>query len=209
MRKKLTERQEKIYSFLAAMIRNKGYPPTIRDIMDRFEIASTNGVRSTLDALVRKGYIRRHAKISRGIELTDYVERVVAEGGKVREIPVIGRIAAGEPVLAVENLDGTLSVDSTFLPQESVFALRVHGESMKDAGILDGDFVFAREQATAESGEIVVAVIGEEATVKRFRPEKERILLMPENAAFRPIVVDRARGDFRIAGKVVGVIRRM
>lgn len=209
MRRTLTERQQKIYSFIVEMIRDKGYPPTIRDIMVKFGIVSTNGVRSILDALAKKGYIKRHPKLSRGIGLTDYVERLAAGGGNAREIPIIGRIAAGEPVLALEHFEGTLSVDSTFLPHEAVFALRVHGESMKDAGILDGDFVFAREQETAENGEIIVAVIGEEATVKRFRPEIDRILLLPENPVYQPIVVDRTRTDFRIAGKVVGVIRRM
>lgn len=209
MRKRLTERQQQIYLFIVKMIRERGYPPTIRDIMDQFGIASTNGVRTTLLALAKKGYINRHPKLSRGIELTDYVERVIPGSGKVREIPIVGRIAAGEPILAVENLEGSLAIDSTFVPSETLFALRVHGESMKNAGILDGDYVFARQQEKAENGEIVVAVIGEEATVKRYKPEKTRILLMPENEAYEPIVVNPWSPEFRIAGKVVGVLRRL
>jgi repressor LexA len=209
MRKRLTERQQQIYTFIVHMIREKGYPPTIRDIMEEFKIASTNGVRTTLLALAKKGYINRHPKLSRGIELTDYVERMIPGSGKVREIPIVGRIAAGEPILAVENLEGTLNIDSTFVPSETLFALMVHGESMKNAGILDGDYVFARQQGTADNGDIVVAVIGEEATVKRYKPEKNRILLMPENEAYEPIVVSPWSPDFRIAGRVVGVIRRL
>jgi repressor LexA len=124
-------------------------------------------------------------------------------------VPIIGRVAAGEPVLAVEHVTGTLAVDPSFLPADRMFALEVQGESMKNAGILPGDYVLARQQEHAEQGEIVVALVGEEATVKRYYEEPERIRLMPENEAFQPIVVRRGTHDFRIAGKVVGLMRRL
>ncbi len=208
MRKKLTDRQQEIYEFIAQTIRDRGFPPTIREIMEAFQIASTNGVRTTLAALEKKGFIKRRPMLSRGIELTDYVERDLPASLEIREIPVIGRVAAGEPILAAENVEGTVAVDRSFVRSDEVFALRVRGESMRDAGIMDGDYVLARQQATATAGDIVVAVIGEEATVKRFYPEGRKVRLMPENEMFEPIVVDPGQDAFRIAGKIVGLMRR-
>lgn len=205
MRKKLTARQQEIYDFIARVIRNQGYPPTIREIMEAFGIASTNGVRTTLSALEKKGYIRRTAMLSRSIELTDYQDASLS--GDVREVPVIGRVAAGEPILAMENIERTLAVDSGFVPRGDVFALKVEGDSMRDAGIFDGDFVLARHQESAHQGEIVVAVIGEEATVKRYYREGSQVKLMPENEAYQPIVVGESHDSFRIAGKIVGLMR--
>lgn len=204
MRKKLTARQQEIYDFIAQVIRNQGYPPTIREIMEAFGIASTNGVRTTLSALEKKGYIRRTAMLSRSIELTDYQAPI---SGDVREVPVIGRVAAGEPILAMENIESTLAVDSGFVPRGDVFALQVEGDSMRDAGILDGDFVLARHQESAHQGEIVVAVIGEEATVKCYYREGSQVKLVPENEAYQPIVVGESHESFRIAGKIVGLMR--
>ena len=208
MRKKLTTRQQAIFDYIAKTIRTRGAPPTIREIMDVFEINSTNGVRTTLAALEKKGHIRRHARLSRGIELVDYVEpEPLAE--EQCEIPLIGRVAAGEPILATQNIESTLNVDRSLLPASgAVFALRVHGESMKNAGILDGDIVLARQQESAERGDIVVALIDEDATVKRYHPDPDQIRLLPENDAFDPIVVSPAADNFRIAGKVVGLMRR-
>ena len=208
MRRKLTDRQRDIYEFIARAILEKGSPPTIREIMEVFDIASTNGVRTTLAALEKKGYVKRRPMRSRGIELTDYVERDTSFSSEVRKIPVIGRVAAGEPVLATENVEDTVAVDRSFVPSDTVFALRVNGHSMQNAGILDGDYVLARQQETAEPGDIVVAVIGEEATVKRYFREGARVRLMPENESFQPIWVDAQKGDFRIAGKIVGLMRR-
>ena len=208
MRKKLTARQQAIYDFIAQTIREKGYPPTIREVMEAFQIASTNGVRTTLAALEKKGYIRRHRMLSRGIELTDYVERNLPLSVEIRELPVIGRVAAGEPILAAENVEGTLAVDRSFAPSEEVFALKVNGNSMQNAGILDGDYVLARQQETADEGDIVVAVIGEEATVKRYYRDGQQVRLMPENETFQPILVDPQQEAFRIAGKIVGLMRR-
>lgn len=208
MRKKLTERQQMIYDFIAETIRSRGAPPTIREIMDVFEINSTNGVRTTLAALEKKGHIRRHARLSRGIELVDYVEPA-SLASDLHEVPLVGRVAAGEPILATENIETTLHVDRSLLPASgTLFALRVHGESMKNAGILDGDIVLARQQENAERGDIVVAQIGDDATVKHYAPEDGCIRLLPANEAFQPIVVPSDTADFSIAGKVVGLMRR-
>ena len=207
MRKQLTERQQAIFKFIAQHI-NRGAPPTIREIMEVFGINSTNGVRTTLAALEKKGYIRRHARLSRGIELVDYAE-FEPLSAHIREVPLIGRVAAGEPVLATQNIESTLQVDQSLVPASgTVFALRVHGESMRDAGILEGDIVLARHQENADSGDIIVALLGEEATVKRYVPGPDNIRLMPANDAFEPIVVSPDAEDFRIAGKVVGLMRR-
>ena len=209
MRKKLTQRQQTIYDFIAQTIRSRGAPPTIRDIMEEFAISSTNGVRTTLAALEKKGHIRRHPRLSRGIELADYVERTPLSDA-VAEVPLIGRVAAGEPVLAVQNIEDTLQVDRALLPASGdLFALRVHGQSMKDAGILDGDIVLARQQENAERGDIVVALLDEEATVKRYYPDPQCIRLMPENEAFDPIIISGEAENFRIAGKVVSLMRRL
>ena len=211
MGKELTPRQREILDFIREMIENKGFPPTIREIGERFKIASTNGVRAVLSALGKKGYIRRKPLVSRGIELA---KKAKASFDYVREsayvtVPLVGRIAAGLPTLAVENIEGSMAVDRSFLPGGDVFSLRVEGESMKDSGIVDGDYVLARVQSIAEKGDIVVAVIGEEATVKRYVPQKNRVKLEPANPAFRPIVVNQKSPEFRIAGKVIGLLRKM
>ena len=208
MPKPLTERQQAIYDFIAETIRSRGAPPTIREIMQVFDINSTNGVRTTLAALEKKGHIRRHARLSRGIELVDYVEPETLSAD-MREVPLIGRVAAGAPILATQNIESTLNIDKSLVPASGlIFALRVHGESMRNAGILDGDVVLARQQENAERGDIVVALIGEEATVKRYAPDSDGIRLLPENDAFKPIVVSPEADDFSIAGKVVGLMRR-
>lgn len=213
MRRELTDRQREIYEFLARTIRDKGYPPTIREVMEEFDIASTNGVRTTLAALEKKGYINRHPMLSRGIELTDTADRTVGDAGgaDVRQIPIVGRVAAGAPILAEENLQGTLTVDRSFVPSSDIFALQVSGDSMKNIGILDGDYVMARQQSSADPGDIVVAIIRDEATVKRlqFNGSEGIIRLMPENDAYEPIEVNPDVDEFRIAGKIVGLMRKM
>ena len=211
MGKELTSRQKEILDFIREMIENKGFPPTIREIGEKFKIASTNGVRAILSALSKKGYIRRKPLVSRGIELVQKT-KVLFDFGRKEDyvaVPLLGRIAAGLPTLAVENIEGSIAVDRSFLPGGDVFSLKVQGESMRDSGIFDGDYVLARAQSIAETGDIVVAVIGEEATVKRYVPQKNRVKLEPANPDFKPIVVDRKSADFRIAGKVIGLLRRM
>ena len=210
MPKELTDRQQAIFDFIAGIIRGRGAPPANREIMEAFDINSTNGVRTTLAALEKKGHIRRHARLSRGIELVDQGDASITHVDTV-EVPVLGRVAAGTPILATENIDSSVHVDRSLLPSSGdVFALSVQGDSMIEAGILDGDVVVARQQETANRGEIVVALIDDEATVKRFDPGPDCIRLLPENAAYDPIIV---RGDegvqFRIAGRVVGLMRRL
>ncbi len=211
-RKPLTQRQLEIFEFIRSHIEEFNRPPTLREIGTRFQITSTNGVRSILAALVKKNYISRSPKVSRGIDLPEMDLAASNHDGqpeKTVEIPIVGRVAAGQPILAVENLEGTVVVDRDFLMrQDNVFAVRVHGDSMKDAGIHHGDLLFARQQRDAERGQIVVALIGEETTVKYFHPEGNRIRLEPANEAFGPIIVDRTMPDFSILGRVIGVMRR-
>ena len=206
-RKALTPRQREVFEFIKERIGQDNRPPTLREIGLRFQITSTNGVRSILAALVKKNYIARSPKLSRGIDIP--AADMGGTPGKGLEIPILGRVAAGLPMLAVENLEGTVVVDREFLMrQENVFALRVHGESMKDAGIRHGDLLFARQQSAAEKGQIVVALIGEETTVKYFHPEAGRVRLEPANEAFGPIIVENSTPDFSILGRVIGVMRR-
>ncbi len=208
MRKPLTARQQAIMNFVAEAIRHRGAPPTIREIMEEFGISSTNGVRSTLAALERKGHIRRHARLSRGIELVHQAEPEPLSSELVH-VPVVGRVAAGEPILAEQNIQSTLQLDRSLLPASgTLFALRVRGDSMVDRGILDGDVVLARQQEHAERGDIVVALLGDEATVKGFAPDPDGIRLLPANPAYSPIIVPRGDPGFSIAGKVVGLVRR-
>jgi repressor LexA len=218
-RKSLTPRQKEVFEFIKERIEATNRPPTLREIGQRFEISSTNGVRSILAALVKKNFIARSPKLSRGIDLPQATRQGFKTASpeaksaspeySVLEIPIVGRVAAGQPILAVENLEGTVVVDRDFLMrQENVFALRVHGDSMIDAGIHHGDLVFARQQNTAERGQIVVALIGEETTVKYYHPEAGRVRLEPANEAYGPIIVDVNTPDFSILGRIIGVMRR-
>lgn len=214
-RKALTPRQREVFEFIKERIEQTNRPPTLREIGLRFQISSTNGVRSILAALVKKNFIARSPKLSRGIDLPQTTREPMSqaefshEESKVTEIPIVGRVAAGQPILAVENLEGTVVVDRDFLMrQENVFALRVHGDSMKDAGIYHGDLIFARQQKTAERGQIVVALIGEETTVKYYYAEAGRVRLEPANDAYGPIIVDNSTPDFSILGRIIGVMRR-
>lgn len=202
-RRKLTARQKQILAYIEEQINDFGFPPTIREVGERFGISSTNGVRSILDALEVKGYIRRKKLVSRGIELIQ--EHLI----RYTRVPLVGSVPAGLPITAIENREGEFAVDTSFLPSEDVFSLRVKGESMINAGIFDGDFVLVDRYAQPIRGDIVVAVIGDDATVKKFYPEKQRIRLEPQNDAFGPIIVERDTPGFYIAGRVVGLMRRM
>jgi len=199
----LTFRQKEVIEFISATIQQKGFPPTVREIGKRFRIASTNAVHGILEALEKKGHIRKRPFLSRGIEIISSLRP------DFRLVPVVGRIAAGLPILAVENIETHLAVDKSFLPGGDIFSLKVVGESMKEAGIFDGDYVLARRQSMAEPGDIVVAVIGEEATVKKYYPTKKYIRLEPANQDFEAIIVEKGTPDFYIAGKVIGLMRRM
>ena len=210
-RKEMTARQEEIYEYIKKYSKENHMPPTVREIGNHFDISSTNGVRSILAALIKKGYINRSPRLSRGIEILNTEDN--DSGKKVAsntvEIPIVGRVAAGTPILAVQNLEGTVTIDRDFLACRSdVFALRVKGDSMINAGIFDGDLIFARQQKTADLGEIVVAQIDNEATVKYYHPSSDHVELRPANPKYKPIIVNNKK-DFSIAGRVIGVMRKV
>jgi len=203
MKTALTNKQKAVLEFIEKQVADRGHPPTIREIGRKFGIASTNGVRTHLTALIKKGYLKKEKFISRGLELT----RTLATS--VGRVPLVGSVPAGQPIDAIENIEGEIAVDLSFLPREDSFSLRVVGDSMQNAGILNGDLVLVKKQRIAQKGDIVVAIIGGEATVKRYFPEGRRIRLQPENDAYEPIYVDKNSGEFRIAGRVVGLLRRL
>ena len=217
MTEPLTERQEKILAFIKKSIVDQGYPPTIREIGEHFGIRSTNGVNDHLKALERKGYLLRGELKSRALSIIQggrlpRRELTSAGGGEAVEIAVYGKVAAGMPILAQDNITDHVRIDSVLLGDSGrrVFALRVSGDSMIGDGIMDGDYIFVRKQLQAEAGEIVVAMIEDEATVKRFFPEGDRIRFQPSNPRLKPIYV--SRDEFRetqIMGVVVGVYRKM
>ncbi|MGM0577576.1 MAG: transcriptional repressor LexA [Myxococcota bacterium] len=206
-RDKLTPRQAQVLEIIQQSIARDGYPPTIREIGNELGIRSTNGVNDHLKALERKGYLTREESKSRSVVPVDHV----ALEGDMVEVPVLGRIAAGQPILAVENTEDTVKVDRFFLGRSAeVFALRVVGDSMIGDGIHDGDFIFVQKQNHAPRGEIVVAWIEGEATVKRYFPEGDRIRFQPSNPDMEPIYVHR--DEFRetqILGVVAGLYRTM
>lgn len=201
----LSSSQRSILHFIRSSLEKRGRPPSIREIGERLGIRSTNGVRYHLSILERSGYIRRQGRVSRGIQLTERGRRVGPEEGQVR-LPVLGRVAAGKPLLAGENVEDILELDQK-VAGSGTFGLRIRGDSMKDAGILEGDVAIVRSQDTASTGDIVVVLIGEEATVKRYLPQKDHVVLKPESAGYKEIVISPGSGDFRILGKVVGIIR--
>ena len=197
----LTARQKEIYDFLLRVIREKGYAPSIPEIGAKFKIASTNGVADHLKALQKKGYIRRVGK--RAIEMTNAMGKAVLAA--TREVPVLGRIPAGKPFLSEENIEGLLTIPSD-MGSGKLYALRVKGDSMTGAGILDGDRVIVKQQGTAENGEIICALIEGEATLKRFYKKGGVITLKAENDKYAPIML--SQGEFRIMGKIVGLLRK-
>jgi repressor LexA len=211
----LTKRQQQTLEFIRKSIEERGYPPTLREIGESMGIRSTNGVNDHLRALERKGYLRREDMKSRALKLVEDAEpsprpRAVEEE-EFFEIPVLGRVAAGLPLLAEEHIIDTVRVDRMLVRGgRDVFGLRVSGDSMIEAGILNGDYIFVRKQPTADRGDIVVALIGDEATVKYFFPEKDYVRFQPANSQMAPILVRAS--DFKstmLLGKVVGVFRRL
>ncbi|MBN1294191.1 MAG: transcriptional repressor LexA [Candidatus Latescibacteria bacterium] len=207
MKKILTKRQQEILDFIESFMQQRGYPPTLREIGNEFGISSTNGVRVNLAALEKKNYIVRRPWLSRGIELVN-APKTIQTDSEVGYIPIVGRVAAGEPIFAAENIEGMLAVDDSFIPTKKVFALKVQGDSMKDAGIIDGDYVLARRQHTAESGEIVVFIVGDEITVKRYDTKGDKVLLIPENEAYEVRSIRKNSPDLQIAGRVIGLMRQ-
>ncbi|MDP8205448.1 MAG: transcriptional repressor LexA [Candidatus Electryonea clarkiae] len=234
MAKGLTPRQRSVLMRIGEGLLEQNYPPTLREIGSLEGITSTNGVRCVLEALEKKKYITRKRYQSRAIELTETgksevmkemgmdvgnevyptsaisisLNETVHEASRIVQIPLLGRVAAGLPLLAQENIDTHIAIDADYAPKGDTFALRVKGQSMIEAGIHDGDVVFCRAQDDAETGDIVVALIGDEATVKYFHPEDDHIILKPANEFFGAIVIDHNAPEFRIIGKVVSLFRR-
>jgi len=204
MRPKLTARQQEMLDYIERETSSTGVPPSIRQIGTALGISSTNGVRLHLQALQKKGYIRRSQRTSRGIvSLNRLSTAALASRSATVDIPILGRVAAGTPIMAAENHEGSLTLDASLIKNQESFALRVNGDSMINAGILDGDIVVVRLQQGADNGDIVVARVGEEATVKRFYREKDAIRLQPENPSLTPIYST----DVEICGKVVALVR--
>lgn len=212
MKNKLTDRQKDILTFIKQFTLETGYPPTLREIGKHFQISSTFGVKRHLEALVKKGFINIESNASRGISLIrknndDFIEKSVRDEDIFVKIPVIGRVAAGIPIDAVENLEGSLVVDPSFFKKdEDAFALRVKGDSMINAGINDKDLVIVSTKEQAKNGDIVVALLNDEATVKRFEIINNKIRLIPENISYNPIEI-KSDDDFKLVGKVKGVVR--
>lgn len=212
----LTKRQEQTLDFIRRSIEDRGYPPTLREIGEHMGIRSTNGVNDHLRALERKGYLTREDMKSRALKLVEdqiaaTANNKVSPEDDLIEVRVLGRVAAGLPLYAEENVIDTVRVDRMLVRGgREIFGLRVTGDSMIDAGILSGDYIFVKKQATADRGDIVVALIGDEATVKYFYPERDYVRFQPANAQMAPILVRAS--DFKstmLLGKVVGVYRRL
>lgn len=201
----LSIRQTKILDFIKEEIRKKGYPPAVREIGQAVGLLSSSTVHGHLQTIEEKGYIRRDPTKPRAIEILDSSNGPMEINKKVVHVPIVGRVTAGQPILAVENIEATFPLPEDLVRQDNVFMLRVQGESMIEAGILDGDFIIVRQQNEAKNGDIVVALLGDEATVKRFFKERTLIRLQPENPSMEPIYSQ----DVSILGKVVGVFRTL
>lgn len=199
----ITPKQEEILNYIKDEIINRGYPPTVRDICNAVNLKSTSSVHAHLATLEKEGYIIRDKTKPRAIEIVD--ESFNATRREIVNIPVVGRVAAGEPILAVQNIENYFPIPAEYLHNRVTFMLTVKGESMINAGIFDGDTIIVEETQTARNGEIVVALIDDSATVKTFYKESDHIRLQPENDTMDPIIVK----DCTIIGKVIGLIRMM
>ncbi len=202
---KLTKRQQEILEFIKRYSSSHGYPPTVRDIGKAVGLASSSTVHAHLANLEKVGLLKRDPSKPRAIELLDRAVDGVKSIVRPNGLPLVGHVAAGQPVLAEENIEEYVDVPGLAGGDDGEYLLRVRGDSMKDAGILEGDFVVVRPQAAVGNGEIVVALVGEEATVKRFYQEADHVRLQPENADMEPI---RSR-EVRVLGRVVGVMRKV
>lgn len=198
---RITDKQKEILEFMKQEILNKGYPPTVRDICEAVKLKSTSSVHSHLETLEKNGYIRRDPTKPRAIEIID--ENFNLTRREVANVPMVGRVAAGEPILAVENVESYFPIPTEYMPNAEAFMLKVKGESMINAGIFDGDNVLVEKCNTARNGDMVVALVDDSATVKTFYKEANHIRLQPENDTMDPIIVE----DCEILGKVFGVFR--
>ena len=198
---KITAKQQEILDYIKKEILKRGYPPAVREICEAVHLKSTSSVHSHLETLEKNGYIRRDPTKPRAIEIMD--ENFNLGRREVVNVPMIGNVAAGQPILAVENIEAYFPIPVEMMPNQQSFMLTVKGESMINAGILDGDRILVQQQETAKNGDIVVALVEDSATVKTFYKEDGRIRLQPENDSMEPIIVD----DCKILGKVFGVFR--
>lgn len=198
---KITNKQKEILDYIKVCILDKGYPPAVREICEAVHLKSTSSVHSHLETLEKNGYIRRDPTKPRAIEICD--DSFQAVRTEMVSLPVVGRVAAGQPILAEENIESYFPIPAEFVPSGESFALKVKGDSMINAGIYSGDQIFVNCCNTASNGDIVVALVDDSATVKRFYKEEGHIRLQPENDTMAPIIVD----DCQILGKVFGIFR--
>ncbi|MDN5323853.1 MAG: repressor LexA [Clostridia bacterium] len=201
----LSERQLEILNFIKSEIKTKGYPPSVREIGEAVGLSSSSTVHGHLAQLEKKGFIRRDPTKPRAIEIVSNDIDDIKPAKAMLNVPILGQVAAGSPILAEENIEDTFPLPWDFVRSENVFMLHVKGDSMINAGILDGDLVLVRQQKTARNGEIIVALLENEATVKRFFLEKDCIRLQPENDSLEPIYTR----DAQVIGKVIGVYRQI
>lgn len=207
MKKALTDRQQTIFNFIKNSIELNGYPPTYREIGFEFEISSTFGVKRHIDALIKKGYLNITENSGRTLTINEPYSNSFIKPAEVIELPILGRVAAGQPILAEENIEGTFCVHKSLIGGKSdCFGLRVKGDSMINAGIFEGDVVIVNPQKDANNGEIVVALLGNEATLKKFERNNNSITLIPENDKYDKINITNT-DDFSIVGKALGVFR--
>lgn len=204
---KISKKQSEILEYIKNEILNRGFPPSVREICEAVNLKSTSSVHAHLETLEKNGYIRRDPTKPRAIEIVDDNFNLVRR--ETVNVPIIGKVAAGEPLLAVENIDGYFPIPAEFMPKNQAFMLVVHGESMINAGIFDGDYVVVEQQETANNGEKIVALVEDSATVKTFYKEDDLIRLQPENDYLEPIIVHPEKQSFQILGKVIGVFRFM
>lgn len=203
---KITQKQSEILEYMKNEILNRGFPPSVREICEAVHLKSTSSVHSHLETLEKNGYIRRDPTKPRAIEIVDDNFNLVRR--ETVNVPIIGKVSAGQPLLAVENIDGYFPIPSEYMPNNKTFMLVVQGDSMINAGIFNGDYVIVEQQKTAENGQKVVALVEDSATVKTFYKEDGHIRLQPENDTMEPIIVEQDQ-FFQILGKVIGVFRFM
>ena len=202
---RITKKQTEILEYIKSQILNKGYPPSVRDICEAVNLKSTSSVHAHLETLEKNGYIRRDPTKPRAIEIMDDSFNYLRTETEIASIPVIGTVAAGQPLLAVENITDYFPFPANLLPNKETFILRVKGDSMINMGILDGDYIIVEQTNTAQNGEVIVALVDDSATVKRFYAEDGHFRLQPENDFMEPIIVDHVE----ILGKVIRLIRTL
>ena len=198
---RISDKQREILEYMKQEILNKGYPPTVRELCDAVHLKSTSSIHSHLETLEKNGYIRRDPSKPRAIEIVD--DNFNLTRREVVNVPIVGSIAAGQPLLAIQNIDNYFPIPAEYMPNQSTFMLKVKGESMINAGIFDGDVILVKQQSTAKNGEMVAALVDDSATVKTFYKEDGHIRLQPENDNMEPIIVP----DCQILGVVFGVFR--